>query len=98
MKSFKRYGTAVKHANGGPIIRVHMGRDAIYIVGIEQLTSIDLISGDRDSSCSGHIRGTVTAAHLERLNNANHATTAPAYEHKSIHNAVFPQFLKNRLT
>lgn len=97
MKSFKRYTTALKHANGGPVIRVHKGREAVYIVGIDSLTSIDLIAGESDSNYTGRIRGTITACHLERLNNANHATPARAYEHKDIEGAIFPQFLKNRI-
>lgn len=64
MKSFKRLSTAQKHSGGNPIVRV----GNLYMVGdIQPLTEIALLSPD------GYYAGHVTAHHLDRLGNANHA-------------------------
>jgi hypothetical protein len=78
MKTFKRYSAAKKAANGEPILRVGRG---LYIVGITKdegyLTEIALISGD------GSITASVTARHLDRLGNANHAVAGTTCNHPS---------------
>ena len=64
MKSYKRYGDAVRAAHGRPIIRI----GKLHLVGdITELTSINLIAG------SGTITGNITVGHLDRLGNANWA-------------------------
>lgn len=67
MKAYKRYSAARKAANGEPIVAI----GDLYVVGITKadgyLTEIKLIDG------GGRICGNVTARHLDRLGNANHA-------------------------
>lgn len=68
MKTFKRYSAAQKEANGQPIIRI----GDVFVVGVKIETGhcveISIIDG-----VSGQITGSVTARHLDRLGNANHA-------------------------
>ena len=73
LKVFKRYSAARKAAASEPIIKV----GDLFIVGVTEangyLTEISLISG------SGTITGSVTARHLDRLGNANHAIAQQKY-------------------
>ncbi len=65
-KSFKKLSTAKAFAKGGPVLRV----GDLYVSSddaVPSYTSVDLIATD------GHISGTVTIRHLERLGNANWA-------------------------
>ncbi len=69
MKAFKRLSTAQRHSDGRPVIRV----GNLYIAGqIHSLTEIALLSAD------GYYAGHITAGHLDRLGNANHAETKQA--------------------
>jgi hypothetical protein len=76
MKTFKRYESALKAAEGKPIIRIMGGKDQELFLVIEsdltgiKLTEVSIISGN------GYITGNVIMGHLDRLGNANHATPA----------------------
>lgn len=76
MQTFKRFSTAKKAAKGQPILVV----GDIFIVGVTKeegfLTEISILNGE------GSVTGTVTARHLDRLGNANHAIATKAYHTK----------------
>jgi len=63
MQAYRTYKTAKKHAAGKPVLKV----GDLYIVGIERLTSIDLIRED------GTHTATITASKLDKLGNGNWA-------------------------
>lgn len=77
LKVYRRFSTARKVAKGEPILRIG---HQLYVVGITKadgfLTEIDLINGD------GSVTGSVTARHLDRLGNANHAVAKRPYYKK----------------
>lgn len=80
MKAFKRYSTALKHANGNPTVRV----GELYIVGgFTRLTEVSVLDGD------GKYGGYIILGHLDRLGNGNHAKTVTP-----IKNNVFEQFVQ----
>ena len=54
MKTFKKFSSAKKAAKGGQVLRV----GALYITGIDSITSIDLIEAD------GQVSGTISARYL----------------------------------
>ena len=64
MKAYKKLSTAEKHANGKPIIKVG---DLFIVGGIDRLTELAILSPD----C--FYGGYITAGHLNRLGNGNHA-------------------------
>ena len=70
MKVYKRYAEALKAAKGQPILRVQTGRGSLHIVGIAALTEISIIN-TADGGC---LSGYISAHHLDRLGNGNHAT------------------------
>jgi hypothetical protein len=73
MNVYKRYGTALNKARkmgeNVPIVRVGRGKNALYIVGGDDMTSIEVIRPAQN----GLITGQVIVYHLERLKNANWA-------------------------
>lgn len=73
MKTYKRYSAAKKAANGEPIIRV----GNLFLVGVTVAdaygVSIDLLNG------KGQITGSITARHLDRIGNGNHAEAKMPY-------------------
>ena len=69
----KRYSAAVKLAQGAPIVRLGMGKDALYIVGMHALDEVSVIDSE------GTIAGNVTLRHLQRLGNANWAEARRKY-------------------
>lgn len=83
MKVFKTLRAASAYAAGKPIIRV----GNLYLAGaIDELTEIALIAPIRALDFhSGGIAATVTAGHLNRLGNANHATAG-----RIMHYDAFP--------
>jgi hypothetical protein len=66
MKAYKRFSAAKTAAQGTPILRVS---NELFIVGINSADSVSLISP------TGQITGHVTLGHLDRLSNANWATS-----------------------
>jgi hypothetical protein len=64
VKTFKRYSSALKYANGKPVLSL---AGKLYVVGLDDHTSIEL------TDAQGHIVGQVTLRHLQRLGNANWA-------------------------
>jgi len=66
MQAFKKYSTAKAKANGKPIVKI----GELYIIGINSSTQCQLIDTKIDIH-SGHIG----MKHLNRLGNANWATT-----------------------
>lgn len=80
MQVFKRASTAYAAAGDQPLLRIGCGKDAVYIVGIERLTSVELISAPymvgSMTSPSRRISGQIGLGHLDRLGNANGAYAA----------------------
>lgn len=76
IRTFRKYGSAKKAANGNPVLVIRGGGTELYVVipGDRmdvKLTEIGLISGN------GNYAGTVTVNHLNRLGNANYAVPSP---------------------
>ena len=73
MKAFKRFSAAKAAALGNPILRI----GDLFLVGISTVdkygVSIDLIDA------KGTITGSITARHLDRIGNGNHATAVRPY-------------------
>lgn len=80
LKTYKRYGAAIKAAQGQPIVRV----GNLYIVGVDSITEVALICP------KGGVAGNVTLRHLDRLGNANHAVRAPGPKGNK-HYVAFPE-------
>ena len=75
MQAFKKYSSAVAaNQPNRPIIRI----DGLYIVLDYDHTQIELINQDPAISSIGHINGQVSVRHLQRLGNANWATSETA--------------------
>jgi hypothetical protein len=74
MKTYRRYSDAKKAANGAPILEIIEDNAKLFVVFSEganpKTTMISLIRED------GMYTGCVTARHLDRLGNANHAQAA----------------------
>ncbi len=82
LTAYRKFSTAVKKANGQPIIRVG-GGSPLYIVAEKELgslTEIAVLAPYSEKMHSSAIVGHVTVAHLNRLGNANWATPHP--DHK----------------
>lgn len=65
MKTYKKYSTAKKYADGKPIIRI--GHD-LYIIGFNAMTEIALIDSN------GIIGNYITVKKFSELGNGNYAT------------------------
>jgi hypothetical protein len=82
-KSFKTLRNAREYAGQGPIVQVgnlYLAAPAGDLLGAG-LTEVSLI-GPR-----GHVTGSVTLRHLERLGNANHAEAKRAFNGDKLFNA-----------
>lgn len=73
MKSFKTARKAHEHANGLPIIRIGVGRNALFVTGFADLIEAQLTEVTLISPGGGNITGHITLGHLERLGNGNWA-------------------------
>ena len=72
MKTYRSMRAAHTAANGQPVLRLTCGSECLYIVYEDpdpSTSGIDLIGP------KGHLTGTVTLRHLDRLGNANWAKT-----------------------
>jgi hypothetical protein len=69
MKAFKTFHTALKHANGGPVLRVG---DLYLAEPVTDLICFGLLSIDLIGP-KGHVTATITTRSLERLGNGNYA-------------------------
>lgn len=80
MKVFKRASAAYAAAGNDPVLTIENGSETLYVVGIERLTTINLIGRPEARGYSRHAsrlkEAHVTVGHLSRLGNANHAGSA----------------------
>lgn len=81
MKTFKRASAAYAAAGDDqPILAVRSGKETLYIVGLDRMDCVELISNEQQHGSapnpSRSIRGTMLLGHFDRLGNANHAGAA----------------------
>lgn len=81
LKTYRKISTAIKAANGQPIIKVSGAKGkAIYIVGCREFDEIAVLGTDTSKPSKPVVyAGHVSVGHLNRLGNANWAKADPKW-------------------